>query len=219
MSGAELSGDKKQDRAQIEQAARKIAGRDYPRFKAAVQYAKEYTTLGSHAFGYAASALLASQYRLARDSQVQNLEDGLRRLEELIAGMTEVAYRMSVTEAANTIDLTKVRQVRVGRPVASVTEPAPTGGFGLRAMGTALHLLPTWQVPAALKSSFGRLMISGPTFTTMASVSLWLGVLPDDQEISEVQSAWHSVATELEMVVVLSYSQASLEEGVLPRSV
>ena len=63
----------------------------------------------------------------------------------MITGMTEVAYRMSVTEAANTIDLTRLLSSGL-ETVAAVIDsprrliPAPCGG-------DRSYLLPMWRSP------------------------------------------------------------------------
>ncbi|GAA5035777.1 hypothetical protein [Actinopolymorpha pittospori] len=113
-----MSADKKQDRARIEQAASAVATDDYPHLRAALQYAKDYTSLGPNAFGSVPSRILMPRYNPARESQIKNLEDGLDRLAKMIAGMNEVAFRMAVTEKANTIDLTKTPRVPVTKPDA-----------------------------------------------------------------------------------------------------
>lgn len=66
--------------------AHTVAEKDYPHFKAAVEYAKQYTTLGENAFGATPSRFLMPRYKPARDSQVHNVDDGLKKLEEAIKG-------------------------------------------------------------------------------------------------------------------------------------
>ena len=65
-------GDKKQDRAAIEKAAHAVAENDYPHFKAAVEYAKQYTILGENAFGAIPSRFLMPRYNPARTARPKN---------------------------------------------------------------------------------------------------------------------------------------------------
>ena len=157
-------GSKKQDRARIGKAATDVANKDYPHFKAAVQYTTEYTALGVHAFGMASSTALLPRYTAARDTQVQNLEDGLQKFEEAIRGLLEVAYRMSATEAAaSTIDFANPAQVwqtkvrtpsglhdegfRTNAPLLRVTEASTTGPDVARLDAPEVHLQPLHARP------------------------------------------------------------------------
>ena len=211
-----MSRDKKQDRARIEQAARAVADRDYPHFLAAVQYAQDFTTLSPFAFGTAPSGALLPRYEPARDTQVKNLHDGLDRLEKMIAGMTEVAYRMSVTEAASTIDLNRSPKVLVTKPTAP---KATSGGFGaLRVATTIGYLYSNWRLCSALKSSFGVFMpglIGGGALT---SLFMWATVVPDDDQIGTVKSAWQLVQSELNSLTGIHLLNSTGEGALLPRS-
>ncbi|GAA5018994.1 hypothetical protein [Actinopolymorpha pittospori] len=200
-----MSADKKQDRARIEDAARTVANHDYPHLRAAVQYAQQYTALGSYAFGLLPSDVLMPQYNPARDSQVKNLEDGLDRLEKLIAGMNRVAYRMSATEAANTINLAGVRREPVTRPSPKPLPTKETGSGPLifRALATGSLLAVTYKAALILKCSFGAFMWY-PTGLTLISLGLWASVQPDDDEIGRVRSAWSSVSEELSAVTTVA---------------
>ncbi|GAA5019959.1 hypothetical protein [Actinopolymorpha pittospori] len=216
MTGANVSGDKKQDRAQIEQAARAVADRDYPHFRAAVQYAQDFTTLDQFAFGTAPSGALLPRYGPARDTQVKNLHDGLDRLEKMIAGMTEVAYRMSVTEAANTIDLNSSPKVLVTKPTAP---KATSGGFGALRLGATIGFLySNWRLCSALKSSFGVLMPGLIGAGAVTSLLMWATVVPDDNQIGTVKSAWQMVQSELNSLTGIHLLDSTGEGALLPRS-
>jgi hypothetical protein len=212
-----VSADKKQDRAQIEKAARAVADKDYPHLRAALQYAKDYTSLGSNAFGSVPSRILMPRYNPARQSQIQNLEDGLDRLAKMIAGMNEVAFRMAVTEQANTIDLTKIPQVPVTRPDApsdvingwSVLPRFTWSLFG--------HLRMMWKASALLKCSFAPLMVV-PFAGAMLSLSMWVTVQPDDEEIGKARSAWFSVADELDSIGTLKTFTGEGGGALLPKT-
>lgn len=211
-----MSGDKKQDRARIEQAARALADQDYPHFRAAVQYAKDFTSLGPNAFGIVPSGALLPRYGPARETQVKNLQDGLDRLEKMITGMTEVAYRMSVTEAANTIDLNKTQKIPVSKPSAPI---ARSGGFiPTRLALTGTYLYGMWRLSAALKSSFGPLS-SGPVAAgALASLFLWATVMPDDDEIGTAKAAWQRVHSELDSINGVFHLGSASDASLLPSS-
>ena len=55
-------------------------------------------------FGAIPSRFLTPRDHPARDSQVHNLDNGLMKPEEAIKGLSTVAFRMSTTKAADTID-------------------------------------------------------------------------------------------------------------------
>ena len=212
-----MSADKKQDRARIEQAASAVANDDYPHLRAALQYARDYTSLGSNAFGSVPSRVLMPRYNPARESQIKNLEDGLDRLAKMIAGMNEVAFRMAVTEQANMIDLTKAPWVPVTRPDAP--SDVINGASVLpRFTWSRAYLWSMWRRSALLKCSFAPLMYV-PAAGAALSLAMWVTVQPDDEEIGRARSAWFSVAEELDSISTLKTFTGEGGGALLPKTV
>ncbi|GAA5019953.1 hypothetical protein [Actinopolymorpha pittospori] len=210
-------GDKKQDRTAIEKAAQTVAENDYPHFKAAVEYARQYTTLGPNALGLVSSSERLREYAPARDSQIRNLGDGLKKLEEAIKGLSTVAYRMAVTEVANTIDLTKVPKLTISKPSKVHVDKSPSAP-GVHLVAASLQLTASWSAATFLKCYFSRLMLFGSMATVTVSLSMWATVQPDDDEIGTVMSGWLRVAEQLDQVGSLGRMD-SKDNASLPRSV
>ena len=98
---------------------------------------------------------------------------------------------MSATEAANTIDLTKVRQIKIRKPPEVDLDKVPAYMPLVRLGTTALHLTSNWIASTFLKSSFGGFMLVPAT--TVVSLGMWLSIQPDDDEIGTVplpRSVW-----------------------------
>ncbi|GAA5018990.1 hypothetical protein [Actinopolymorpha pittospori] len=123
---------------------------------------------------------------------------------------------MAATEAANTIDLSKVQQIEIKKRsevhLAKVPDHMPLVRMGT----TALHLTSIWIASMFLKSSFGNLMLV-PTAATLSSLGMWLSIQPDEDEIGAVMAGWLTVTDELDHVSALG--RMGSDGDPLPRTV
>ncbi|MFI0406347.1 hypothetical protein [Actinomadura sp. 3N508] len=186
-----MSEETKHSAQAIKRAASFVATEPKTYLNGAKALVEQYTSMSQIAFGVIGMPAMSS-YDSARQSQTTNLQDGAKKLDEMIAGMLEVAGRFDAAERASTIDPARKFSVDTSPPKQSTDVPVRVAiESGPAAAGVGLGA--AFMVVAG---ALGAASFLAPT-ALVAATAWWL-VRPDDNEIARAKGTWEKASDYLE---------------------